>query len=883
MRLFLLMLATVIASKVSSQVVQGKITDSTGKGITGAVVSVFSAEGWKLIAYKITDVAGAFRLQMPGDKPGGLLRIRVAHQSYRIDTLQLDSLSQAPLHIVLTPLVKELPELVIKAALPVVVRGDTTIFDAARFAGAEDRKLGDVLKKMPGFRVEQNGRLSYNGKEVEKLLIDGEDPAGELYGLVTGQLDAFLVDKVEVVDNFVDNRLLRGIKNSDKVGVNLRLKSAYKFRLSGSAEWGRSIGSRQEYSINGTVINDKIKWLGFITGNNTGQEVGLQLPESFPSGSAGEVWTRHGFPEDRLFAGGAGQISLPPLGERYVKRNRDLGVISMVSWKQGKFAKMSVQSGLAGTGMEAALEHWSSTNIPDEKSWSTEGIEQQSDRNKRFFSSIHYLRDKGKDRNSGVRFSFGRGAIRQHFLNNLNGDVVDTLREYWQEKAWWYSGEWKQTIKTGASKVLEVLCRADGRIGEQQADVYTLRLYAYFNVDPDVRQFKQEGRRTFFLTETDVRTQRLLREKQLEYGWRTTWLSGNSSNRADGFRLPGMEKLALGNGSIPSGMLTSVFYFTQRSLLFKKVKFEVAGNAGLSRLTGNSMKQVVLPVWKARWSLQRSFGKKNSLGFTYQWNRSFTNVWSQMPDRQLSGNRSIVYGLQPMGTEAQQSAQLLFRYLNLFRQNQWIISLTFAAHDHQYGSSLMLKPAYSVQYFERYPKASSWYLLIQHNRFIPVLKSKWQTDIQWLDRWNMVRINGIPALQQQQLGGMENRLISGFEGRWNGEVAGYISYNVFKRASIGPDPNWQWYTSFKLKWKAGNRLYAAGMWKWQQLSPSMGFPSSDVHILGKMGERFHWRMEWVNLLNLKRVEQRQVSAFEETITSYVLNGRYLLAALSYRF
>ena len=330
-------------------------------------------------------------------------------------------------------------------------------------------------------------------------------------------------------------------------------------------------------------------------------------------------------------------------------------------------------------------------------------------------------------------------------------------------------------------------------------------------------------------------------------------------------------------------MLTSVFYFTQRSLLFKKVKFEVAGNAGLSRLTGNSMKQVVLPVWKARWSLQRSFGKKNSLGFNYQWNRSFTNVWSQMPDRQLNGNRSILYGLQPEGTEAQQSAQLLFRYLNLFRQNQWIISLTFAAHDYQYGSSLLLRPAYSVQYFERYPKASSWYLLIQQNRFIPVLKSKWQTDIQWLDRWNMVRINGIPALQQQQLGGMENRLISGFEGRWNGEVAGYVSYNVFKRASIGPDPNWQWYTSFKLKWKAGNRLYTAGMWKWHQLSPTMGFPSADVHILGKSGERFHWRMEWVNLLNLKRVEQRQVSAFEETITSYVLNGRYLLAALSYRF
>jgi hypothetical protein len=130
---------------------------------------------------------------------------------------------------------------------------------------------------------------------------------------------------------------------------------------------------------------------------------------------------------------------------------------------------------------------------------------------------------------------------------------------------------------------------------------------------------------------------------------------------------------------------------------------------------------------------------------------------------------------------------------------------------------------------------------------------------------------------------MENRLISGFKGRWNGEVTGQVSYTAFKRGSVGPDPNWQWVTMIKLKWKASDHVYAAGMWKWHQLSPTMGFQSADVHIIGKAGDRLHWRMEWVNLLNRKHVEQRQVTAFEETITSFVLNGRYILCALSYRF
>ena len=136
MRLLLIVLIVIVSSKVSGQVLLGKISDSSGKGVAGAVISVFSAEDWKLITYKITDVRGAFRIQLPADKSKGLVRLRVAHQGYRNDTLQLDRFPEEALHIVLTPMVKELPELVIKAYIPVVVRGDTTIFDAARFTGA---------------------------------------------------------------------------------------------------------------------------------------------------------------------------------------------------------------------------------------------------------------------------------------------------------------------------------------------------------------------------------------------------------------------------------------------------------------------------------------------------------------------------------------------------------------------------------------------------------------------------------------------------------------------------------------------------------------------------------------------------------------------------
>jgi hypothetical protein len=883
MRILLLLLAVGISLGGSGQVLSGTVRDSVGKAIPGAVVTICADKDWSVKAFGFTDQSGFFKLVVPADKPNDLVRMRTGYQGYRSDTLLLPLPSKESIDIVLRPLIQELEEVVVKAELPIVVRGDTTTFAAAGFSEADDRKLGDILKKMPGFKVEQNGRLSFNGKEVEKLFIDGDDLAGEHYGLLTGQLDAFLVDKVDVVDQFVENRLMQGIQKSDKVGVNIRLKDAYKMRLSGSAEWGRAMSGQQEYSVTGTLIREKLKWLVFHSGNNTGQDLGSQFPESFTTGAGGESWRSFGFPDDRLYAGEAASISLPPLGDRYTKRNRDAGTVSMASWKQGEHVKISFQTGLMQTNLVASLKHASELRIPDVKSWRTEGDEIRLDRTQRFFSTIRYLRDKGKNRNSSVVLSFGNGSLRQRYSNELKGDVVDSLREKWWDKNGWYSGEWIQTRKTGAAKVLQAICRIEGRSGDQHVDAYTYRLHEYLGMDSSVRLFRQKGNRNYFLAESNIRVHRRNQSSQMEYGWRTAWLKGDAQHTLEGFSISDQLSTPLRQDSMPIGTLTSVMYYRNSRTFLRMFTLDFEGNGGLSSLAGTRIRPSILPVWNAKWMIKRSFSRKATLGLIYQWSRSFAQSWLLMPDGQLSGNRVILNGLNPSGTEARHSGQLIFRSLNVFRQRQWFLSFLYLFQDKAYGSVQFWQPAYTVKGFERYQHAGSWQALMKHSLFVRMFKTKWLLDLQWLDRWGPVRVNGLLATQRQQLFKMENRLVTGFKRRWNGEFNGGMSVGTFTRASVGPAPNWQWTAAFKVKWKATDRIYAAGTWKWQQLSPQRGFQSADIYVLGKKGERFHWRLECVNLLNQRRVDQRQVSAFEESITSFFLNGRYLLFALSYRF
>ena len=161
------------------------------------------------------------------------------------------------------------------------IRGDTVEFKANAFKTAETRKVEDLLRNIQGFELGGDGKISFNGKEVDRILIEGEDLTEKNYQLLSRNINANLVDKVQVINNFSTDRLLKEVEKSGKVGINLTIDEKFKNKISGGIEAGTGLGGREYLDNNLVLITRKVKLLSFLNYNETGLPANANLQYYF--------------------------------------------------------------------------------------------------------------------------------------------------------------------------------------------------------------------------------------------------------------------------------------------------------------------------------------------------------------------------------------------------------------------------------------------------------------------------------------------------------------------------------------------------------------------------------------------------------------------------
>lgn len=90
-------------------------------------------------------------------------------------------------------------------------QGDTITYNVGTFAQAQDRSIGDVLKRMPGIDVSNSGKIQYQGEDINKFYIEGSDLLGGKYGIATNGINHDDVGAVEVMENHQPMQVLSGI------------------------------------------------------------------------------------------------------------------------------------------------------------------------------------------------------------------------------------------------------------------------------------------------------------------------------------------------------------------------------------------------------------------------------------------------------------------------------------------------------------------------------------------------------------------------------------------------------------------------------------------------------------------------------------------------
>ena len=199
------------------------VEEGTSEPLIGASVILRNAEG-KIVKYAASNAKGEFAISSPGGVKG--YSLDVSMMSYAKQTVGLDSL-KLPVRIVMKASATMLKEVAVKAER-IREQGDTVTYSVGSFAQAQDRSIGDVLKRMPGIDVSNNGKIKYQGEDINKFYIEGSDLLGGKYGIATNGISHDDVGAVEVMENHQPMQVLSGISFSEKAAINLKLKNRAK-------------------------------------------------------------------------------------------------------------------------------------------------------------------------------------------------------------------------------------------------------------------------------------------------------------------------------------------------------------------------------------------------------------------------------------------------------------------------------------------------------------------------------------------------------------------------------------------------------------------------------------------------------------------------------
>ena len=222
MRSFSLVLFLIISPLVHAQQVKfsGVVRDSLQQPLEGASLVAINKTSNALDAYTITDGQGKFSL---GLKTTTSYKIQVSALGLQtindtLTTVQSDLIRNYELRADII-----LDEVVVK--MPVLIRGDTLIYDADSFKNGSERKLEDIIDKLPGVEINDTGQIEVEGKVVNKLMVNGKDFFDGDTKIATKNIPSSTVDKIQVLKNYGEVGQLRGVgNNQDNVAINIKLK-----------------------------------------------------------------------------------------------------------------------------------------------------------------------------------------------------------------------------------------------------------------------------------------------------------------------------------------------------------------------------------------------------------------------------------------------------------------------------------------------------------------------------------------------------------------------------------------------------------------------------------------------------------------------------------
>ncbi|MET4076734.1 TonB-dependent receptor [Hymenobacter sp. UYCo722] len=272
------MLAAVCPNAAAQTTLTGTVRNAAGQPLEGILLEAETKAQPPATAFVISAADGSFRLTLDAKPASDSVYLHARALGYAAQLRRLSNHSQT-VPLTMQASTTQLREVLVKSA-PITKTRDTLNYQVSAFTGKQDRVIADVLKKMPGIEVDGDGRISYEGKPINTLYINGQNLLEGRYTLASNNLPADAVQSVQVLERHQPIRALGGQVRPEEAALNLKLKK--RVTATGQAQLGAGwgpvpLGALWNANVSPMLFAGRQQLIDTYQTNNTGQDAATQL------------------------------------------------------------------------------------------------------------------------------------------------------------------------------------------------------------------------------------------------------------------------------------------------------------------------------------------------------------------------------------------------------------------------------------------------------------------------------------------------------------------------------------------------------------------------------------------------------------------------------
>ncbi|PKG43111.1 TonB-dependent receptor [Psychroflexus sp. MES1-P1E] len=238
---------------------KGTVKDSLNRPLVNVTILAEPKDSLQQIKFAITDDKGRYRLNLKSI----LYTVTANYLGYAKQSFEIKLNEDQVKDIVLKQSAENLKEVILD--MPMVVKKDTITYNVNQLTTGEERKLKDILKKLPGVEVDRNGGITVNGKKITHMLVENKKFFGGGTKLAVDNIPADAVKQVEVLDNYNEIAMLKDFQESEDMAMNIKLEDDKKDFVFGDVEAG--VGNDEFYNTQSNLFYYSPKTTLNVIGN----------------------------------------------------------------------------------------------------------------------------------------------------------------------------------------------------------------------------------------------------------------------------------------------------------------------------------------------------------------------------------------------------------------------------------------------------------------------------------------------------------------------------------------------------------------------------------------------------------------------------------------